>query len=340
MALFDSINQMQESRRKTSRRLFLWGGVASVVGYFGFRFWKFRARPVVNRQTKFISTNQEFYSVAVDEGFRPTVSESEWKLEIAGTDTKNFNLSYQELGELESRRVYKTFICVGNEVGGPFINNAEWTVTPLAPVLQRAMGNGSREDLRVIFYGLDDFYSSVPIEVALHSNAFIAYEMNGEKLPDRHGFPARVFLPGKYGMKQPRWLSKIEIVKTPWLKGYYEVRGYSDAADIKKTARIDYAMKQENGNWLITGVALCGSRAVERVEISCDEGETWEPVEITSERLPEAWATWEFSWKPLKKQDYIISARVFDDQGGTQISQNGSSFPSGSSGYHRIAVTV
>ena len=278
--------------------------------------------------------------MAVDEGFRPSVTESDWRLGIAGIGVKNFSLSYQELLKLESRRVYKTFICVGNEVGGPFINNAEWTVTPLAPILQRVMGNGSREDLRVIFYGLDDFYSSVPLEVALHSNAFIAYEMNGEKLPVRHGFPARIFLPGKYGMKQPRWLSKIEIVKTPWVKGYYEIRGYSDAADIKKTARIDYAMKKEDGSWLITGVALCGSRAVERVELSFDEGKIWEPVKITSERLPEAWATWEFIWQPLKKQDYIISAKVFDDQGAAQLSQNGGSFPSGSSGYHRIAITV
>ena len=340
MALFDSINQMQETSRKTSRRLFLLGGVASVVGYIGFRFWKFRARPVANLPTKFISTNQEFYSVAIDEGFRPKINENDWKLEITDTESNNFNLSYQELRQLESLRVFKTFICVGNEVGGPFINNAEWTVTPLAPILKRLIGETPSENLRAVFYGLDDFYSSVPLEVALHSNAFIAYEMNGEKLPIRHGFPARVFLPGKYGMKQPRWLSKIEVVKTPWFKGYYEVRGYSDFAEIKKTARIDYAAKQSNGNWLITGVALCGSRPVERVEISFDEGETWEITKITSEKLPETWATWEFNWNPQSKQEYIITARVYDDHGEAQLNQNGGSFPSGSSGYHRITLNI
>ncbi len=340
MALFDSINQMQEARRKTSRRLFLLGGISFIIGYFGFRLWKFRARPPMNRVTKYISTNKEFYSVAVDEGFRPAVNENDWKLEVFGTEGRNFNLSYDELIKLESYRVYKTFICVGNEVGGPFINNAEWTVTPLAPILQQGIGNSATENLRVIFYGLDDFYSSVPLEVALHSNSFIAYAMNAEKLPLGHGFPARVFLPGKYGMKQPRWLSKIEIVKTPWVKGYYEIRGYSDSAEIKKTARIDYAMKQDNGDWLITGVALCGSHAVGRVEISFDDSKSWQPATITSERLPEAWATWEFSWKPGRTSDYIISARVFDDQGAAQLSQNGGSFPSGSSGYHRIRLAV
>jgi DMSO/TMAO reductase YedYZ molybdopterin-dependent catalytic subunit len=340
MALFDSINQMQQSRKKTSRRLFLWGGISALLGYSGFRFWKFRARAAANRLTKYISTNQEFYSVAVDEGFRPKVNESNWKLEISSAGGKGISLSYDELRKLESHRIFKTFICVGNEVGGPFINNAEWTVTALAPLLKSAYGDNSSEGMRAVFYGLDDFYSSVPLEVALHSNAYIAYEMNGEKLPLRHGFPARVLLPGKYGMKQPRWLSKIEIVKTPWFKGYYELRGYSDAGAIKNTARIDYASKQEDGRWLITGIALCGAQAVGKVEISTDDGKNWKDAIITSERLPDSWATWKYEWKPEMKQEYIIAVRGLSESGEVQISQNGSSFPSGSSGYHRIVITV
>ncbi len=339
MALFDSINQLQQARRKTSRRLFLLGGLSAVAGYFGFRLWKFKARAAANRTTKYLSTNQEFYTVAVDEGFRPNVNESTWKLEVSAEKGKRLSISYDELVKLENRQVYKTFICIGNEVGGPFINNAEWTVTPLAPILAKAL-EGATEGTRAIFYGLDEFYSSVPLEVAMHSNAYIAYKMNGEKLPLRHGYPARVFLPGKYGMKQPRWLSKIEIREAPWVKGYYEVRGYSDNAQIKNTARIDYAMKESAETWKITGVALCSSESVGKVEISTDDGESWNIATITSDRLPEAWVTWKYEWKPLSRGEYIISARVFDQRGLAQIPENSGSFPSGSSGYHRIVVKV
>ena len=115
---------------------------------------------------------------------------------------------------------------------------------------------------------------------------------------------------------------------------------YSDIAEIKNTARIDYAAKQTDGSWMITGVALCGQRLVERVEISFDEGRTWENTKITSEKLPETWATWEFIWNPPSKQEYIITARVYDDHGEAQLNQNGGSFPSGSSGYHRITLNI
>ncbi len=340
MALFDSLNQMKEARQKTTRRRFLFGGIAAVIGYFGFRQWRYRARAIANRVTKFISPNSEFYSVAIDEGFRPNVMPEDWRLEIVGLQGNAISLGYDELQKLENRRVYKTFMCVGNEAGGPFLNNAEWTVTPLAPLLQKVLGTALPENLRVMFHALDGFYSSVALADVMHERAFIAYEMNGEKLPNAHGFPARVFLPGLYGMKQPRWLSKIEILPTPWVKGYYEVRGYSDSAKIKMTARIDYAMRQKEGDWLITGVALCGLQSVGKVEISFDNGNNWIDAKITSEKLPDAWATWEARWTPARKGDYVLAARVTDASGNQQITFNNSSFPSGTSGLHRVVVSV
>ncbi len=340
MALFDSLNQLNTERRRTNRRRFLVGGLAAIFTYFGFRWWRFRARRIANRTTKFLTPNPEFYTISIDEGFRPTIKQEDWRLEIVGTDGKAFSISYDELLKLPSSDVHKTFICVGNEPGGPALGNAVWTATALAPLLEKALGTIPRENLRVVFHALDGFYSSVPLEMALSGLSWLAYRMNSEALPLRHGFPARILLPGIYGMKQPRWLSKIEIVKTPWFKGYWESRGYCDECKIKMTTRIDSALPQKDGSWIVTGVALCGVQSVGKVEVSFDDGKSWQEATITSEKLPDAWATWQVRWRPEKKGEYVLSARVIDAGGGHQIEANSNSFPSGSTGLHRALVYV
>lgn len=338
MALFDSINQINEERRSTNRRRFLFGGIAAAITYAGFRWWRFHARPIANRSTKLITPNHEFYTVSIDEGFRPAVKQEEWQLGIIGPN--RFSLSYDELRKLESAEVHKTFICVGNEPGGPAMGNAVWTATRLAPLLEKALGNTPRQNLRVIFHALDGFYSSVPLELALNPLSWIAYQMNGEPLPLRHGFPARVLLPGLYGMKQPRWLSKIEIAPTPWFKGYWEARGFSDTCRINLTARLDAALPQKDGSWLITGIALCGAQAVGKVELSADEGKTWQEAKLTSEQRPDAWTTWEWLWRPESKGEYVLTARVIDASGNRQNESNSTAFPSGSTGLHSVVVTI
>jgi DMSO/TMAO reductase YedYZ molybdopterin-dependent catalytic subunit len=338
MALFDSLKQLNAERRRTNRRRFLFGGIAAIFSYFGYRWYYFRARPLAHRITKFLTPNHEFYAVSIDEGFRPKMKQDEWRLEVVGQNS--FTLSYDELRKLPSQTVHKTFVCVGNEPGGPAMGNAVWTATALAPILEKALGTMPRENLRVVFHALDGFYSSVPLELALSSLSWIAYQMNGEPLPVKHGFPARVLLPGIYGMKQPRWLSKIEIVRKPWFKGYWEARGYCDECQIKMTARLDSARPQNDGTWLVTGVALCGAATVGTVEVSFDDGNTWQAATITSETLPNAWVTWQINWKPANKGEHVLSARVVDASGNRQIERNSTSFPSGSTGLHRAIVNV
>lgn len=338
MAVFDSYLELANSRRKTSRRIFLIGGAAFSAGYVVFRWWRFRAREVANRLTRFITPTKEFYSVSLFDGFRAGIDQRTWKLELVGYKGNQRKLGYQELCSLESRKIFKTLVCVGNEIGGPLMGNAEWTVTPLALLLRELKSDPEAD--RVMFYGADGFYSSVPLEIALSEHSYIAYQMNGEPLTDEHGFPARVLLPGRYGMKQPRWLTKIEIVKSPFLKGHWEARGFSDRGRIHPQARIDYAMKDIDGDWLVTGIATAAELRVEKVEVSFDDGRIWEEAAITSERLPDSWCTWKLKWKPRTRGEQILCARVICEGGERQIESNGTAFPSGSTGLHRVRVNV
>ncbi len=338
MALFDSLEQLNQSRRGTTRRMFLFGGVGAVISYFGWRWWRDRARSVRQIKTKYITPNNEFYFTEIDSSFVPQVSKDNWQLKVSGIAGQSFALSYDELLKLESRKIFKTFACVGNDLAGPALGNAEWTVTLLAPLLKRVLGD-KRENGRVAFYGLDDFYSSVPLDVALSEQSFIAWQMNGVELPKRHGWPARVLLPGIYGMKQPRWLDRIEVTDKS-VSGYWEKRGWCSTCEVKMTSRIDAAIRQHDGSWLVTGLAYCGAQPVGGIEVSADDGQTWQQAKITSERLPNAWSTWEWMWRPEKAGEKILTARVTDAAGGRQIEDFSGSFPSGATGLHRVIVQV
>ncbi len=338
MELFESVNQLEESRRRTGRRKLLFGAVGLVASYFGYRWWRDRPRPIAQRLTRYLTPTPDFYTISISPGFVPDATRESWRLEVFGLDGKRFDLTYADLLALDRRRVIKTFACVGNAVGGDSMANAEWTATPLAPLVRRAL-DAPRPGLRVLFYGLDGFYSSVPLDAALDPHAFLAYEMNGAPLSLAHGFPARVLLPNVYGMKQPRWLSKIQIDPGD-ASGYWEKRGWCNECSIKMTARIDAAIAQPDGTFLITGVAYCGGRPVGAVECSFDHGATWRPVKITSERLPNAWATWELPWVPEKKGEHLLLARVLSDDGARQIETYDDSFPAGATGLHRVLVSA
>jgi DMSO/TMAO reductase YedYZ molybdopterin-dependent catalytic subunit len=139
MELFDSIKQLDASRKQSGRRKFLFGAIGMTGSYFGYRWWRDRARPIAQRESKFITDNEDFYTVCITPGFTANTSRDRWRLEVLGVDGRGYKLNYGELLNLEKRRVFKTFMCVGNDIGGRLVGNAEWTVTPLGPVIAKVL---------------------------------------------------------------------------------------------------------------------------------------------------------------------------------------------------------
>ena len=103
-----------------------------------------------------------------------------------------------------------TLECIENRVGGPAIGNARWRGTTLRSLLERARPR--KEARSGLLHAADGYTTGIPLERLLWQDNFLAYEMNGEPLPPAHGYPLRVFFPGKYGMKQPKWLTRIEFL--------------------------------------------------------------------------------------------------------------------------------
>lgn len=336
--MFNSLKQLDKNRRGILRRRFLIALAAGVGGYYGYHWWLRQPMALVERAIRYITPNRDFYRVSISSRFPEKVDPSTWKLAVQGVGGEVRTLGLEDLNGLGARKTFKTFMCIETPVGGDSIGNAEWTVTPLAPILEPLL-EGARQGLRVAFRAMDGFYSSVPLAVALDPEAYLAWEMNGVPLPREHGYPLRVLLPGKYGMKQPRWLDTIEITGDA-VRGYWENRGWSDQCDVKIMSRIDSAKPKADGRWVVAGIAYCGGQPVAGVELSDDGGSNWGRARLTSEAFPNAWATWEYDWSPSHEGDLILAVRAVDATGKRQIEEYGGSFPSGSTGLHRVRLSV
>jgi DMSO/TMAO reductase YedYZ molybdopterin-dependent catalytic subunit len=172
----------------------------------------------------FIS-EQNFFTLSL--GFNPDIDINEWALTIGGLVSDPLELTYDELLDLPQESVFATLETISNAPGGSSIGNAVWTGVPFGYLMD--LVGLENAVLEVAFYCADGYSTSITIEEASEDGVILAYKMNGEPLASKHGFPARMVVPKKYGMKWPKWVNEIEFVDYDY-KGYWEQRGWSDYA--------------------------------------------------------------------------------------------------------------
>ncbi len=286
-----------------------------------------------------ITPNDRFYVVSknvVD----PTVDLARWRLEIRGLVDRPLSLAYDDLRRLPAREEIVTFECISNEVGGDLISTARWRGVPLAYLLEQA---GLRPEARkVIVRAWDDYSTAIPVDRAVHPSTILAYEMNGEPLPHKHGFPVRLVTPGLYGMKNPKWVTAVEAVDYDYL-GFWEQRGWSDQAVIKTMSEVIVPSRtlavRTPGPVRLGGVAFAGDRGILRVELSFDGGRTWRPAELRPALSRYSWVLWVAEWNP-PPGSYRVVVRAVDGSGQLQDATPRPPLPDGASGYHSITVRI
>jgi DMSO/TMAO reductase YedYZ molybdopterin-dependent catalytic subunit len=164
--------------------------------------------------------------------------------------------------------------------------------------------------------------------------------MNGEPLSDSHGFPARIVVPGLYGMENVKWLTRIEPVAADF-RGFWQRRGWADTAVINTMSRIDVPAANAGVapvEMEVGGVAFAGDRGIDFVEFSTDGGETWWRAESSDPLSPYAWVLWRATWTPPETGRVSITVRATDGAGTTQTADIRGNLPDGATGYHRISV--
>jgi DMSO/TMAO reductase YedYZ molybdopterin-dependent catalytic subunit len=305
----------------------------------------------------------------------PAVDPVAWRLRIDGLVDRPLELTLDDLRARPRRTIPVTLECAGNgrarlrprPLSNPWlfeaIGTAEWTGTPLAPLLQEA-GLGD-EVADVVFTGVDrgvqggvehDYQRSLSPADALRPEVLLAYGMNGEPLQPQHGFPVRLLVPGWYGMTSVKWLTRIEAVAEPF-EGYQQVSAYhykTDADDPgEPVSRIrvralmtppgipDYFTRRrlvDAGRVTLRGRAWGGRAPIRRVEVGVD-GE-WREATPEPALGEFAWRGWTFDWD-AEPGEHVIACRATDAEGETQPLESPWNYQGmGNNGVQSIEVTV
>jgi DMSO/TMAO reductase YedYZ molybdopterin-dependent catalytic subunit len=288
-----------------------------------------------------ITSNDQFYEVSKNLSSDPVINASNWNMSIYGLVDQPYSLNYTQLQALPMKQQYETMMCISNDVGGSYMSSALWEGVPLADLLAKA-GKIKPGATKVVLYADDDYSDSIHLIKALEPTTLVALHMNGVQLPSAHGYPARLLVPGIYGMKHVKWITKIEIVNTDY-QGYWQDRGWSDPAPIRMTSRIDTPSGLQplkaNQPTFIAGVAFSGNLGISAVDVSLDSGATWQNAQLKKPLSDLTWVLWELPWQP-KAGSYTLVVRAIDLEGNVQDPTPASPAPDGSSGYHSITVTV
>ena len=327
--------------------------------------------PVANLQS-WITSNEVFFKRNQEMIMTSPVALESWRLSIGGLVSTSIRLSFSEILSMPKIEVANTMECSGNgrsllqekASGNPWtiggVGNAIWGGCRLAEVLKRVdIGSEARH---VGFEGLDNphssgtvkFIRSIPLQKAMDST-ILAYEMNGEPLPLEHGYPLRALALGWTGASCVKWLCKISLLEKPatgfFMDNVYRVyqKGEEPASGKVVTAipiksiitYPDAGAVLSRGIVPIRGAAFAGEADVVRVEVSMDDGMTWQAADFFGPHERYAWRRWEYAWQASLPGQYKIMARATNDQGQVQpISATWNVLGYGNNGSREHAITI
>ncbi len=266
---------------------------------------------------------------------------SKYSLTVAGHVDSPLTLTLDDLKAMP-QRTYQAFLeCSGNGRGfflpavkggqwrNDAIGNAEWTGVPLHEVLVKAGVKDGAVD--VVSQGGDfpEMQRGLPIDVAMGADTILALQMNGEDLPAPHGGPVRLFVPGWGGIASTKWLIGLTVLDQPF-QGDFNVKNYIVIDELGTTLRPVRQMPVSSAIWTpaigatlkagqvpVTGYAWSGLGGIAKVEVSTDNGLSWNEATITDDGGELAWSRFEYSWDAAPGSVGLVS-RATDDRGTTQ----------------------
>ncbi len=302
------------------------------------------------------------------------ISLRRWRLAVEGEVETPLNLTFDRLRRMPKAIAADTLECSGNgrsllsektsgnpwTVGG--VGNAVWGGLWLRDLLQQAVLKPAAR--HVSFEGFDTplgsagvkFVRSIPLDKAL-SSTLLAYEMNGDPLPLKHGHPLRALALGWTGANCVKWLSRIVVMDRPY-EGFFMDNVYRvfEKGQDPRTGEVVTGLKLKaiitqpgpaetlrTGLNVILGAAWAGEGEVTCVEVSTDGGGHWRPAEFIGPHEPFAWRQWQLIWEAREKGTCTLMARAADAGGGRQPMQaevNALGYGNNGVREHAVQVTV
>jgi DMSO/TMAO reductase YedYZ molybdopterin-dependent catalytic subunit len=289
-----------------------------------------------------ITPPDQFFSVS--HYGRPEIALADWQLEITGLVERPMTLTMADLQAWPRQELDFTIECSGNHGfawNWGLLGNAHWAGVALLPLLQEA---GPMDDaIEVAFYGADigeetvrdqkirqHFARSMSLEDAASPYNLLCYEMNGEPLSTRHGFPLRLIAPGWYGIANVKWLQRIEV-RSRRLMNRFMARDYVtlrkeviDGEEVWSESSVGRSLLKSaparvvrSGDaYRIEGVAW--GQPIAKVEVQIDDG-PWQEASLDMANVRRfSWRFWSLDWPDAERGEHTITARAIDKAGNIQ----------------------
>ena len=289
--------------------------------------------------TSFITSNADFYRI--DTALTvPRMTAEGWHLRVHGLVDRELELTYDDIRgrALVERPI--TMACVSNDVGGSLVSTANFIGVPLRDILDDAGVRAGADQL--LSKSVDGFTAGSPVDTVLdpERGALLAIGMNGEPLPQEHGFPARLVVPGLYGyVSATKWLTELTLTTFAADQGYWIPRGWSARGPVKTQSRIDNPRdgSTTGPRATVAGVAWAPAVGIEKVEVSVDG--RWHTAELAAEVDVNTWRMWRVE-VDLSPGEHRLAVRATDRGGGTQTQNYAPPEPNGATGWHTITVNA
>ncbi|MCB9077823.1 MAG: molybdopterin-dependent oxidoreductase [Anaerolineaceae bacterium] len=274
----------------------------------------------------------------------PTViNGADYVLPITGLVANPLMLTLDDIrSNYEARDQYVTLSCISGRIGTSLISTTQWTGVSMQAILADASVQENGRYLHIT--SGDGFYETVDLDlIAADERIMLCYAWDGNTLPVDHGFPLRIWLPDRYGMKQPKWITGMEV-SADYTPGYWVERNWDEVAQVKTTSVIDTVAVDhiiEMGDERrvpIGGIAFSGARGISQVEVRVDGGE-WQPAELRSPLSETTWVIWRYEW-PFTAGEHQFEVRCAEGDGTPQIEEAHKNRPSGATGIHSVEATL
>lgn len=274
----------------------------------------------------------------------PTIIDgSTWVLPIIGLVDNPLMLTIDDFrNNYEPRDQYVTLTCISGRVGTGLISTTQWTGASAQEVLASA---GLQDAARYLFITSGDgFYETVDLDLIMADERIMfCYAWDGNTLPTDHGYPLRIWIPDRYGMKQPKWITGIEVTDE-YRDGYWVERNWDKVAQVKATSVIDTVAVDhiiEDGDQRLVpvgGIAYAGARGISKVEVRVDGG-PWEEAQLRAPLSETTWVIWRYEW-PFAAGDHTFEVRCAEADGTPQLDESSDARPDGSSGIHSYEASL
>ncbi len=278
----------------------------------------------------------------------PEINLDTWTLpfvvkDSSGTETKFAELTMDDIRtKFPPMEQYITQGCISNRIGGSLISTIKWTGASMQDVLKTI--DLPENTTHLLISSADGFFETIALDLIQQDpTIMLGYDWADEPLTTLHGFPLRIHVSDRYGMKQPKWITKIEALDHD-VDGYWVVRSWDKQAIVRATSVIDTVATSnvftQNGQQYVPvgGIAWAGARSISKVEVSVDNGD-WVEAQLREPLSQKTWVIWRYDWQ-FESGNHTFAVRCYDGDGVMQITDSNPEHPSGATGIDKASVTV